>query len=85
MLPRLHLSMGALALASGKLRKRNRIWKRHRFEPAEPSGYVFLVGYCEEYTKAAEAFQALPAGAEKQGIAKSYRAMDKVIDLMRAR
>ncbi len=77
MLPRLYLSMGALALASGKLAEaKPRLEKAIALNPTEPSGYVFLGGVIdEEYTKAAEAFKALPAGTEKQdSIAKSYRA-----------
>jgi len=84
LLPHLYLHMGALAVASGKMAEaKPRLEKAIALNPTDPTGYVFLGGVVdEEYTKAAEAFQALPAGSEKQeALRKATELMDKVIDL----
>ena len=84
LLPRLYLSMGALAVAGGKPADgRPRLEKAIQLNPAEPTAYVFLGGLVDdEYRAAAEAYQAMSEGPEKQAaLKKATDIMDKVIDL----
>ena len=84
LLPRLYLSMGALAVASGKpADARPRLEKAVQLNPTEPTAYVFLGGLVDdEYRAAAEAYQAMSEGPEKQAaLKKATDLMDKVIDL----
>jgi hypothetical protein len=84
LLPRLYLSMGALAVAGGKPADgRPRLEKAIQLNPTEPTAYVFLGGLIDdEYRAAAEAYQAMSEGPEKQAaLKKATDVMDKVIDL----
>ena len=84
LLPRLYLSMGALAVAGGKPADgRPRLEKAIQLNPAEPTAYVFLGGVVDdEYRAAAESYQAMAEGPEKQAaLKKATDLMDKVIDL----
>ena len=84
LLPKLYLSMGALALAANKpAEARPRLEKAIQINPAEPTAYVFLGGLIDdEYRTAAEAYQAMPDGPEKQAaLKKATELMDRVIDL----
>jgi len=84
LLPRLYLSMGALAVAGGKPADgRPRLEKAIQLEPTEPTAYVFLGGLIDdEYRAAAESYQAMNEGPEKQAaLKKATDLMDKVIDL----
>ena len=84
LLPRLYLSMGALAVAGGKPADgRPRLEKAIQLNPTEPTAYVFLGGLVDdEYRAAAELYQAMAEGPEKQAaLKKATDIMDKVIDL----
>ena len=84
LLPRLYLDMGMLSLASNNpTDARPRLEKAIQLDPAEPSGYVYLGGILDdEYKAAAEAFQGMKEGPEKQAaLKKATDLMDKVIDL----
>src|SRR6185503_6827141 len=84
LLPHIYLDMGTIAIATNKSAEaKPRLEKAVALNPNEPSAYVLLGGVTdEEYTKAAEAFQALPAGPEKQeALRKATELIDKVIDL----
>ena len=84
LLPKLYLGMGALALAAGKpADARPRLEKAIQLNPIEPTGYVFLGGVIDdEYRTAAESYQAMPDGPEKQAtFKKATELMDNVIDL----
>lgn len=84
LLPRLYLSMGALALASNKpAEARPRLEKAIQLNSTEPTAYVFLGGLIDDdYRAAAEAYQAMPDGPNKQAaFKKATDLMDRVIDL----
>ena len=84
LLPRLYLNMGALAVAGGKPADgRPRLEKAIQLNPTEPTAYVFLGNIADdEYRAAAEAYQAMAEGPEKQAaLKKATDLMDKVIDL----
>ena len=84
LLPRLYLAMGALAIATRKpADARPRLEKAIQLNPGEPSAYVLLGELIDdEYRAAAEAYQAMSEGPEKQAaLKKATDLMDKVIDL----
>ncbi len=84
LLPQLYLNMGALAVAGGKpAEARPRLEKAIQLNPTEPTAYVFLGGLTDdEYRAAAESYQAMAEGPEKQAaLKKATELMDKVIDL----
>ena len=84
LLPKLYLSMGALALAGGKpADARPRLEKAIQLSPTEPTAYVFLGGLIDdEYRTVAESYQTMMEGPEKQAtLKKATELMDKVIDL----
>ena len=84
LLPKLYLSMGALALAGGKpAEAKPRLEKAIQLSPTEPTAYVFLGGLIDdEYHTVAESYQTMMEGPEKQAtLKKATEMMDKVIDL----
>jgi hypothetical protein len=84
LLPRLYLNMGALAVAGGKPADgRPHLEKAIQLNPTEPTAYVFLGNLVDdEYRAAAESYQAMAEGPEKQAaLKKATDLMDKVIDL----
>lgn len=84
LLPKLYLSMGALAMASGKpADAKPRLEKAIQANPTEPTAYVFLGGLIDDdYRAVAESYQTMPEGPEKPAtLKKATELMDKVIDL----
>lgn len=84
LLPKLYLSMGALALAGGKAAEaRPRLEKAIQLSPTEPTAYIFLGGLIDdEYRVVAESYQLMKEGPEKQAtLKKATELMDQVIDL----
>ncbi len=84
LLPKLYLSMGALAMAGGKpAEAKPRFEKAIQVNPTEPTAYVFLGGLIDgDYRAVAESYQSMPDGPEKQAtLKKATELMDKVIDL----
>ncbi|HET6670588.1 MAG TPA: hypothetical protein VFH15_10175 [Pyrinomonadaceae bacterium] len=84
LLPKLYLSMGALALAGGKAAEaRPRLEKAIQLSPTEPTAYIFLGGLIDdEYRAVAESYQLMKEGPEKQAtLKKATELMDGVIDL----
>ena len=84
LLPKLYLSMGALALAGGKpAEAKPRLEKAIQLSPTEPTAYVFLGGVIDdEYQAVAASYQTMMEGPEKQAtLKKATELMDKVIDL----